>query len=88
MRLDNYFYFVLDYKRDEKYEARVIKIHKNTNLLCLYDKDYGFGKITNDLGDIALLNVIMLARNEEHAYEVANCWNKTYKDEDRFFGGI
>ena len=82
MRLDNYLYFVLDYKRDEKREARVICVHKNNNLICLY-RD--FGSITNDLGDIALLDTITLANNKDNAYEIAGMWNKAYKDEKRYF---
>ena len=88
MRLDNYLYFVLDYARDDKRQARVVKMHKNDNLLCLYDKEYGFGKIMNDLGDIALLEIVMLASNQDHAYEIMNMWNETYKHDNRYFGGI
>ncbi len=84
---DKYIYFVLDYKRDDKRTARVVKLTPDSNLTCLYDKEYGFGTLRNNLGDIALLDIVMLARSETHAYEVANCWNETYKHENRLFRG-
>ena len=85
MRLDNYLYFVLTYRRDEKSEARVMKIHKNNNLICL-TRD--FGKISNDLGDIALLDYIMLANNKDHAYEVCGVWNRTFIEEKRYLNYV
>lgn len=86
MRLDKTLYFILDYveMNGEKREARVLPLNRNTNLTTIRD---WFSTIKNNEGDVGCLDIIHLAESKKFAYDTCDAWNKTYKAENRFFGG-
>lgn len=65
-------YFVIQITKNGKHYAYVDEVNKGLNLCGLFEGRHEFDERT--------LDVVMYAPSKKHALEVAEAWNKTFKE--------